>query len=61
VSWIPKDQDRIRRLILRFQNKINTTNQNLDTTPVKIIHLETEITPVVYDDQIWSFYNNKDE
>jgi hypothetical protein len=61
VSWIPKDQDRIRRLILRLQNKINTTNQNLDTTPVKITHLETEITPVVYDDQIWSFYNNKDE
>jgi hypothetical protein len=31
VSWIPKEQDRIRRLILRLQNKINSTNQNVDT------------------------------
>ena len=61
VSWLPKEQDRIRRLISRLQNKINSTNQNVDTTPVEVTHLETEIIPAVYDDQIWSFYNNKDE
>jgi hypothetical protein len=60
VSWYPKEQDRIRRLILRLQSKINAIDKNVNTTPVEITHLKTEITPVIYDDQIWSFYNNKD-
>ena len=60
VSWLPKEQDRIRRLISRLQNKINTINENVNTTPVETADLETEIIPVVYDDQIWSFYNNSE-
>lgn len=58
VSWLPKEQDRIRRLISRLQNKLNTINENVTTTPVETTDLKTEIIPVVYDDQIWSFYNN---
>ena len=58
ISWLPKEQDRIRRLISRLQNKVNTINENVTTTPVETADLETEIIPVVYDDQIWSFYNN---
>lgn len=60
ISWLPKEQDRIRRLISRLQNKINTINENVTTTPVETTHLKTEIIPVVYDDQIWSFYNNSE-
>ena len=60
ISWLPKEQDRIRRLISRLQNKINTINENVTTTPVETVDLETEIIPVVYDDQIWSFYNNSE-
>lgn len=60
VSWLPKEQDRIRRLISRLQNKVNTINENVTTTPVETTDLKTEIIPVVYDDQIWSFYNNSE-
>jgi hypothetical protein len=60
VSWYAKEQDRIRRLILRLQSKINAIDKNVNTTPVEITHIETEVIPVIYDDQIWSFYNNKD-
>ena len=60
ISWLPKEQDRIRRLISRLQNKINTINEIVTTTPVETTDLKTEIIPVVYDDQIWSFYNNSE-
>lgn len=60
VSWLPKEQDRIRRLISRLQNKVNTINENVITTPVETTDLKTEIISVVYDDQIWSFYNNSE-
>ena len=39
ISWLPKEQDRIRRLISRLQNKINTINENVTTT--NSIHLDT--------------------
>ena len=58
ISWIPKEQDRIRRLILRLKGKIDALNANVNTQPIQKQEDTTTELPIVYDDQVWSFYNN---
>lgn len=60
ISWIPKEQDRIRRLILRLKGKIDALNANVNTQPIqKQEDITTEL-PVVYNDQVWNHYQRKD-
>lgn len=60
VSWDPKEQDRIRRLIMRLKGKVDAIYANVNT---QLIQKQEDITsehPIVYDDPIWNHYQRKD-
>ena len=59
ISWIPKEQDRIRRLILRLKGKIDALNANVNTQPIQKQEDITHELPVIYDDQVWNHYYRK--
>lgn len=59
ISWIPKEQDRIRRLIMRLQGKVNALHQNVNTQPIQNQEEITGELPIVHDDPVWNHYQRK--
>lgn len=59
-TWNPQEQNRVRRLILRLQGKIDARGSNANTAPMTKQEDNNNEHPVVYDDSLWNFYHKKD-
>lgn len=59
-TWNPQEQNRVRRLILRLQGKIDALGSNANTKPITKQEDSNSEHPVVYDDSLWNFYHKKD-
>jgi hypothetical protein len=59
-AWDPKEQSRVRRLIMRLQGKVDALSKNVNTQQIeKQEQIQIE-QPHFHDDPVWNFYSKKD-
>ena len=59
-AWDPKEQSRVRRLIMRLQGKVDALSKNVNTQQIEKQEKHSDELAHIHDDPVWNFYSKKD-